>query len=108
LFLHIRIGSFLHPGQTGDTDAIFSRLGVTYVGFDEQETGVPQSFVVKLYSFLHSGVAFTQRRLQQKQMPFLWNAHGRFMPTPRLYSALQITKAEDLLGLSRKVAATTA
>jgi hypothetical protein len=35
---------------------------------------------------------------------FLWNAHGRFMPTPRLYSSSQITRAEDLLGLSRKVA----
>ena len=39
---------------------------------------------------------------------FLWNAHGRFMPTPRLYSSSQITRAEDLLGLSRKVASTTA
>jgi hypothetical protein len=39
---------------------------------------------------------------------FLWNAHGRFQPTPRLYSPSQITEAEDRLGLSRKRASTTA
>jgi transposase InsO family protein len=39
---------------------------------------------------------------------FLWNAHGCFLPTPRLYSSSQITKAEDLLGLSMKVSSTTA
>ena len=39
---------------------------------------------------------------------FLWNVHGRFQPTPHLYSPSQITEAEDRLGLSRKRASTTA
>jgi hypothetical protein len=80
--MHVRIGLFLHPGQAGDTDAIYSRLGVIYVDLDEQETGMPRSFAVKLYSFLHSGIASTQRQLQQRQMPFFGMLMGVFCQLP--------------------------
>ena len=33
---------------------------------------------------------------------FLWNAHGRFQPVPRLYCRSQITRAGDRLALSHK------
>ena len=39
---------------------------------------------------------------------FLWNTHGRFQLVPRFYNPSQITKAEHLLGLSRKRASKTA
>ena len=39
---------------------------------------------------------------------YLWNAHGRFLPEPRLYHPSQITRAEQTIGLTRKRNATTA
>jgi hypothetical protein len=43
-----------------------------------------------------------------KKVAFLWNAFGRNMPVPRFYVASQITRAEQMLGISRKCSSTTA
>jgi hypothetical protein len=82
LFMHVRIGLFLHPGQTGDTDAICSRLGVTYVDLDEQ--GNRRAMVLRgqalfLLAFWH---CLHPKTTAAETNAFLWNAHGRFCRLP--------------------------
>jgi hypothetical protein len=39
---------------------------------------------------------------------FLWRAHSGHLPNPHLYTATEINRAENLLGLNRKKGSTTA
>ncbi len=95
------------PRTNGDWETIIETLGHSQAF---RHTGNWRSEVLQGFDLvlLATYVKSNPDSTGIQKITYLWDAYGRFQDPPRFYDESQITRAEQRLGLSRKVKATDA